>query len=193
MVTTKERLEALARTAILHALGDTEKALAGLDDLITAKNSAALERELCSACRTIAMRTLLATHFHELRAKGGSHRCRRMTRRLWSRQDPRPGRRSRRGDRGAKENYLNDFRVNGEPIGDCTPEIVLEQAERRERDARFMRRWRAACRQGIRSVILSPRKKRPTTGTLAKTDRSKWRQLFDFNNNPRGRSSGSGC
>ena len=60
MVTTKERLEALARTAILHALGDTEKALAGLDDLITAKNSAALERELCSAYRTIAMRTLLA-------------------------------------------------------------------------------------------------------------------------------------
>jgi hypothetical protein len=36
-------------------------------------------------------------------------------------------------------NYLNEFKVNGEPIGDCTAEAVLMQAERHERDARFMR------------------------------------------------------
>jgi hypothetical protein len=35
--------------------------------------------------------------------------------------------------------YLNSFKVNGEPIGDCTAEVVLKVADNHERDARFMR------------------------------------------------------
>jgi hypothetical protein len=38
-----------------------------------------------------------------------------------------------------RRNYLDTFLVNGEPIGDLTPETVLARADLHERDARFMR------------------------------------------------------
>lgn len=40
------------------------------------------------------------------------------------------------------KNYLDHYFIKGEPIGDCTVEVVLEQAEHYEhyeRDARFLR------------------------------------------------------
>ena len=141
-----ERLRIIARAAIVAARGDSDDAFARFDKNVIAENDAALERALCVNFRSIAIRALLATHFNELRAEGkirqpdqtrirttnygGTTEAPR--RQTWAKQHV------EKVEERARS-YLNDFRVNGESIGDCTAEVVLHQAENHERDARFMR------------------------------------------------------
>lgn len=145
----KERLRLLARASIVAAKSDTDKALELLDTKIKAAKDVELERELTAAYRIIALRSLLATHYNELRAEGriprlvetpipttDFSRTRDTGSPSWAKsriQDMQERGETRR------RNYLNDFLVNGEPIGDLTPETVLVHADLRERDARFMR------------------------------------------------------
>ncbi len=144
-----ERLRIIARAAIVTAKGDMDTAVERFDKAMVSEDDAALERALCAAYRTTAIRALLATHFHELRAEGKVRRpgaevqistsdYGQFTERQRSWSSDRVKRIEVRVEE-RRRNYLNDFRVNGEPIGDCTSEVVLVAADRRDHEARFMR------------------------------------------------------
>ncbi len=150
-----ERLRLLARAAIVRANGDSEKAMLDLDGRIVAEDDAALERELTSAYRNTALRAVLATHFHELRAEGkvrqpgGDTRIsttdysRTQAPAQWrpgqGRGYPTPNEILADAQRALQRRWLEEFKINGRPIGDATVNEADGWANRRERDTIFVR------------------------------------------------------
>jgi|SRR5579863_459267 len=145
-------LKSLARGAIVRANGNTEQARQILNERLIERNDAVLERELCSAYRNIALQTLLATHFAELRAEGKLPALRKRDQPIqttdYERTRERPPKPSdflwdeKTGGMmaaGHIRRYLDTFMVNGKPIGDCYVEEVDQAAAVREADVRFMR------------------------------------------------------
>jgi hypothetical protein len=143
-------LKKMARAAILRAKGDTEEARIVFAKMMIDADSAALERELHSAYRNTAIRTLLATHYQELRSEGKLPQLRKPTWIPTTNHDrpvekpPRPSDWQWDDEIGmtAKAHirrYLETFMVNGKPIGDCRVDEVDAAAGVRESDARFMR------------------------------------------------------
>ena len=147
-MTPDMELKKLARSAILKAKGDTEKARDILNQMIIERDSASLERELCAAYRNTAIGAVLATHYQELRSEGRLPALRepiqiqttnydqivekhKPSDFLWA-----PGGMTAEG---IKRRYLDTFLVNGKPIGDCRVEEVDRSADARDRDTRFMR------------------------------------------------------
>lgn len=139
------RLRQLARAALLRAKGDVSAAIAPLDEAIIKANDIALERELTANFRHYALRAVLHHHLTDLRQEGRLPREQAeptTSAADWSRapswavgrvKDMEERKETRR------RNYLDSFLINGEPIGDLTPEVVLARADRHERDAHFMR------------------------------------------------------
>lgn len=139
------------RRITLAAKGNADSAYEAFNLWLLRANSAALERELTSAYRTISIRALMAETFHQLRSEGRipqpqpeipvtTSRPDRARPTTWARRRVRQINENLEHERQAYEDRLLEvFKVRGEPIGDCTPEFVLAAAETNERDARFMR------------------------------------------------------
>ena len=139
-----DRLRTLARAALLRTKGDISDAVARLDADIIKANDIELERALTANFRHYALRALLNHNLTDLREEG----------RLPEAPEPEPSatdwsraetwahsrvKDMERREAERRRNYLNTFLVNGEPIGDLTPETVLARADLHLRDARFMR------------------------------------------------------
>lgn len=137
------RLRVLARTALTRFQGDIDHAMQWLDEQLVVINDAALERALSASYRTYAMRRLLNINFADLQAEGVLPKQREEP------ADPaQPAAQTWAHDRlrdmqqrveTRRRNYLDEFLIHGEPIGDLTPETVLARADISERDACFMR------------------------------------------------------
>lgn len=138
------RLRKLARAALLRAKGDMSAAIERLDADIIKANDIELERELTATWRDDALRQQLNASLLDLREEGVLPRPAEVRSPAPSpaRQQTWAHKRVKDMERRADErrrNYLDSFLVNGEPIGDLTPETVLARADLHERDARFMR------------------------------------------------------
>jgi len=144
MTETERRLRQLARAALVRARGDMRAAMTRLDADIIKANDIDLERELTATWREYALRGLLNANLTDLQSEGiipcpkeePKHN------ESTSRTDTWAHSRVREMEARAKaqsRNYLDDFKVNGEPIGDLTPETVLAKADLLESDSRFMR------------------------------------------------------
>lgn len=140
-------LNFLARAALNISKVNNEKAVDVLDDFIRTENSAVLERELCSAYRRLAMRALLAAQWHELPA------ARRALAEVTGNvialgEAPKAGGRGYKtpseynadAQRAVQRRWLDEYKLNGQPIGACTVREAAAWAAARERDARFVLR-----------------------------------------------------
>ena len=135
------RLKTLARAALIRARGDITKAMERIDADIIKSNDIELERSLTADWRHYALRALLNRNRSDLieerrlpqqtiqAAPAADLSCAPST---WAH------RRVQQMEKRAR-NYLNEYLINGEPIGDLTAETVLMKADSHERDARFMR------------------------------------------------------
>jgi hypothetical protein len=136
-----QRLRQLARGALVRARGDVALAMVRLDADIIKADDIELERELTAFWREYALRRVLNTNLTDLQSEGVIPRPQeeRASDDATSRRETWAHTRVREMEQRTRRNYLNDFKVNGEPIGDLTPETVLVKADLYERDARFMR------------------------------------------------------
>ena len=144
MTEKESRLRQLARAALIRARKDVPQAMTRLNANIIKANDIELERELTAMWREYALRHLLNANLTDLQSEGIIPR---------PKEEPEYKDRTSRPETWAylrvknmearaeaqMRNYLDDFKVNGEPIGDLTPETVLAKADLLERDSRFMR------------------------------------------------------
>jgi hypothetical protein len=143
--TTEARLRELCEHALKYHRGDTAKAYEHLNAALLSANDASLERELCSAYRSAAIRAWLAETYHAMRSKGLVPRSIPEHKIPTTQYDVPRG--PRTGDllhvqmqpSAVIRRYLDSFLVNGEPIGDCTAETVMLAADKRDMDTSFMR------------------------------------------------------
>jgi len=115
-----------------------------LDADIIQANEIELERELTAMWREYALRRLLSDNLADLQSEGIIARPKEEPKYKDRTSRPETWAHSRVRDmeeraKAQSRNYLDDFKVNGEPIGDLTPETVLAKADLLERDSRFMR------------------------------------------------------
>jgi hypothetical protein len=138
------RLRVWARQILLQTSGDVNAALPHLDRQIIEADDAALERALTATYREYALRALLNSNLTDLEEEGAlptqreapPEPTREAKANTWAHERVRDMDERRKME---VRNYLDSFLVNGEPIGDLTPETVLARADLHERDARFMR------------------------------------------------------
>lgn len=130
----KARLVIAAQDAIVSANGSFVTAYKIFDEWLFEQNDAALERALCSRFRRSAISALIGEQIGKERESESETDARQWRPGQGVNQDLRPS-------PEAMNNalILNSFKVNGEPIGDCTVETVSNAAAKTERDARFMR------------------------------------------------------
>ena len=153
-LSSEQKVRRLAEQALIKVSGDTSKAYELFNNAILAERDYLLERELTSAYRSSALRAWLAETYQKLRAERripipiGEYKV--QTTNYDEPKTPREKSWAAQHVEGIKsrieterveyeKRLLDSFLVNGRPIGDCTANEVLSQAERREVDARFMR------------------------------------------------------
>ena len=137
------RLRVWARAVLQEVGGDIKAAAEKLGEQITAADDAELERALAGDYRDYALRRVLFSALSELEEEGVLPKAREEA---MPEAAPRAEtwaygriRDMAQREEAQRFNYLDDFLVGGEPIGDLTPETVLARADLLERDARFMR------------------------------------------------------
>ncbi len=148
-MTNEDKIRKICQGAILKAKGDTQKAYEIFNYNLTQENSAELERELTIQYRPTALRAWIAESYQILRSQN----------KIPSPQPTWPIKTTNYENPSVEKSklktgdllhiamqpsqiikrYLDSFKVNGEPIGDCTAEIVLHAADNHERDTKFMR------------------------------------------------------